>query len=113
MTSPDAWDAWDEGRRVPEQVLDSTGDDVHSALVPPGALHQRVTAALANWQLDDAEDLLAGAEGDPSPYAATDPAAGGDESAPPSLGKAWADPLRAELLGRRLRVPGFPRFGEP
>ena len=45
MTSSDAWDAWDAGRRVPEQLLDSAADDVHSALVPPGALHQRVTAA--------------------------------------------------------------------
>src|SRR6476661_2287122 len=94
-------------------MLDSTGDDVHSALVPPGALHQRVTAALANWQLDDAEELLAGVERDPSPYVAADPAAGGHEGAPPSLGKAWADTLRAELLVRRLRVAGFTLVGEP
>src|SRR3954453_24047987 len=113
MSPADAWDAWDEGRRVPEQVLDSTGDDVHSALVPPGALHQRVTAALANWQLEDAEELLAGVERDPSPYAVADPAAGADESAPASLGKAWADTLRAELLVRRLRVAGFTLVGEP
>ncbi|MCW2684192.1 MAG: Diguanylate cyclase, partial [Blastococcus sp.] len=49
-----AWDATDAERRVPRHVLDTGGDDVHSALVPPGALHHRVTAALANWQLDDA-----------------------------------------------------------
>src|SRR4051812_7844035 len=117
MSPADAWDAWDEGRRVPEQVLDTAGDDVHSALVPPGALHQRVTAALANWQLDDAEELLAGVERDPSPYVAADPAAGADDAAddaaPGSLGKAWADTLRAELLVRRLRVAGFTLVGEP
>ena len=111
MTSPDTWGAWDGGRRVPGQMLDSLGDDVHSALVPPGALHQRVTAALANWQLDDAEELLAGVDHDPSPYVAADPAADGDAGA--SLGKAWADTLRAELLVRRLRVAGFTLVGEP
>jgi diguanylate cyclase (GGDEF)-like protein len=108
-----AWDATDGGRRVPEHVLDSGGDDVHSALVPPGALHQRVTAALANWQLDDAEELLAGVEREPSPYVAADPAADAAEDAPVSLGKAWADTLRAELLVRRLRVAGFTLVGEP
>src|SRR4051794_27429345 len=113
MSPADAWDAWDDGRRVPEQVLDTTGDDVHSALVPPGALHQRVTAALANWQLDDAEELLAGVERDPSPYVAADPAADAGEDGPGSLGKAWADTLRAELLVRRLRVAGFTLVGEP
>ena len=94
-------------------MLDSDGDDVHSALVPPGALHQRVTAALANWQLDDAEELLAGVERDPSPYVAAEPAADADDDAPGSLGKAWADTLRAELLVRRLRVAGFTLVGEP
>ena len=117
MTSSDAWDAWDGGRRVTEHVLDSDGVDVHSALVPPGALHQRVTAALANWQLDDAEELLAGVERDPSPYVAAVPAADADDAAgaatPGSLGKAWADTLRAELLVRRLRVAGFTLVGEP
>src|SRR4051812_37528366 len=114
MSPADAWDAWDEGRRVPEQVLDTAGDDVHSALVPPGALHQRVTAALANWQLDDAEELLAGVERDPSPYVAADPAGDADDDAAPgSLGKAWADTLRAELLVSRLRVAGFTLVGEP
>src|SRR3954447_19172835 len=117
MSPADAWDAWDEGRRVPEQVLDTAGDDVHSALVPPGALHQRVTAALANWQLDDAEELLAGVERDPSPYVAADPAAdaaGHDRAdAPGSLGKALADTLRAELLVRRPRAAAFTLVGEP
>jgi diguanylate cyclase (GGDEF)-like protein len=97
-------------------VLDSAPDDVHSALVPPGTLHHRVTAALANWQLDDAEELLAGVERDPSPYVAADPAADADgdaATAPVSLGKAWADTLRAELLVRRLRVAGFTLVGEP
>jgi diguanylate cyclase (GGDEF)-like protein len=117
VTPSDAWDACDDGRRVSGQVLDTTGDDVHSALVPPGALHQRVTAALANWQLDDAEELLAGVERDPSPYVAADPAADASghagADAPGSLGKAWADTLRAELLVRRLRVAGFTLVGEP
>src|SRR5215204_5043000 len=94
-------------------MLDTGGDDVHSALVPPGALHHRVTAALANWQLDDAEELLAGVERDPSPYVAAAPAADAAEDAPASLGKAWGDTLRAELLVRRLRVAGFTLVGEP
>src|SRR3954454_9776964 len=113
MSPADAWDAWDDGRRVPEQGLDTTGDDVHSALVPPGALHQRVTAALANWQLEDAEELLAGVERDPSPYVAAEAAADADADAPVSLGKAWGDTLRAELLVRRLRVAGFTLVGDP
>jgi diguanylate cyclase (GGDEF)-like protein len=94
-------------------MLDSGMDDVHSALVPPGALHHRVTAALANWQLDDAEELLAGVERDPSPYVAAEPAADASPDAPVSLGRAWADTLRAELLVRRLRVAGFTLVGEP
>ena len=72
MTAAPGWDGWgttDGGRRVRGDVLDSDGGAVHSALVPPGALHHRVTAALANWQLDDAERLLSVV--DPStPYAA-------------------------------------------
>ncbi|MGY1805090.1 diguanylate cyclase domain-containing protein [Blastococcus sp. SYSU D00922] len=108
-----AWDASDGGRRVSEHLLDSRTDDVHSALVPPGALHHRVTAALANWQLDDAEELLADVEQEPSPYVAADPAADAPEDAPVSLGKAWADTLRAELLVRRLRVAGFTLVGDP
>src|ERR1700712_3232751 len=97
-----AWDATDRGRRAPEPMLDTSRDDVHSALVPPGALHQRVTAALAGWRLDDAELLLAGTEADPSPYAAPlSPAADGDPARPDTdggapLGRAWADTLRAE-----------------
>jgi diguanylate cyclase (GGDEF)-like protein len=86
---------------------------MHSALVPPGALHHRVTAALSNWQLDDAERLLAGVERDPSPYVAAAPAADAPDGAPTSLGQAWADTLRAELLVRRLRVAGFTVVGEP
>nr|WP_204261146.1 diguanylate cyclase [Blastococcus saxobsidens] len=86
---------------------------MHSALVPPGALHHRVTAALSNWQLDDAEQLLAGVERDPSPYVAAVPGADAVEGAPMSLGRAWADTLRAELLVRRLRVAGFTLVGDP
>ncbi|MGY1837042.1 diguanylate cyclase domain-containing protein [Blastococcus sp. SYSU DS0510] len=81
--------------------------------MPPGALHHRVTAALSNWQLDDAEQLLAGVERDPSPYVAATPAADAPEGAPVSLGRAWADTLRAELLVRRLRVAGFTLVGDP
>lgn len=116
MSPSSAWGTWDTtdgGRRASEHMLDSSGDDVHSALVPPGALHQRVTAALANWQLDDAEELLAGVERDPSPYVAAVPTGDAVEDAPVSLGRAWADTLRAELLVRRLRVAGFTLVGEP
>jgi diguanylate cyclase (GGDEF)-like protein len=88
-------------------VLDSGGDDVHSALVPPGALHQRVTTALSNWQLDDAEQLLADVERDPTPFQAP------ETEGPADLGRAWADTLRAELLVRRLRVAGFTLVGDP
>ncbi|MDP9460705.1 MAG: diguanylate cyclase, partial [Actinomycetota bacterium] len=119
MSAVGAWGTWDGtdgGRRVPGHVLDSDPGDVHSALVPPGALHHRVTAALANWQLDDAEELLAGVERDPAPYVAADPAADvatDPSAAPGSLGRAWADTLRAELLVRRLRVAGFTLVGDP
>lgn len=115
MSSAAGWDAWgatDGGRRVRHDVLDSGGGAVHSALVPPGALHQRVTAALANWRLDDAEQLLAGVDREPSPYQAAEPepvTAGGSTD----LGRAWADTLRAELLVRRLRVAGFTLVGDP
>src|SRR3954454_23445368 len=104
------WDGWggtDGGRRAFRPVLDSRTDGVHSALVPPGALHQRVTAALANWQLDDAEELLADVERDPTPYEAP------ETEGPADLGRAWADTLRAELLVRRLRVAGFTLVGDP
>ncbi|WP_255362440.1 diguanylate cyclase domain-containing protein [Blastococcus aurantiacus] len=79
--------------------------------MPPGALHQRVTAALANWRLDDAEQLLSGVDSEPSPYQAAEP----DPVTPGSsdLGRAWADTLRAELLVRRLRIAGFTLVGEP
>jgi hypothetical protein len=114
--SRSAWGAWgqsDGGRRVSEQVLDTDTSAMHSALVPPGVLHHRVTAALANWQLDDAEELLADVEREPSPYVAVEPADGAATDAPMSLGKAWADTLRAELLVRRLRIAGFTLVGDP
>ncbi|MGY1787584.1 diguanylate cyclase domain-containing protein [Geodermatophilus sp. SYSU D00698] len=80
--------------------------------MPPGALHHRVTAALANWQLDDAERLLSVV--DPStPYGAGPSGAATGRDGEPSLGRAWADTLRAELLVRRLRVAGFTLVGEP
>jgi diguanylate cyclase (GGDEF)-like protein len=112
----DRWGASDTGRRGAAHLLDSGVGDVHSALVPPGALHHRVTAALANWQLDDAEELLAGVDLDPSPYVAAEPvadASGDPADQPASLGRAWGDTLRAELLVRRLRVAGFNLVGEP
>ncbi|WP_241036966.1 diguanylate cyclase domain-containing protein [Blastococcus litoris] len=68
-----------------------------------------MTAALANWQLDDAEELLADVDQESSPYVAAEPPV----DAPVSLGKAWADTLRAELLVRRLRVAGFTLVGDP
>ncbi|MGY1709674.1 diguanylate cyclase domain-containing protein [Geodermatophilus sp. SYSU D00758] len=49
--------------------------------MPPGALHHRVTAALANWQLDDAERLLAAVGSDPSPYVAPAPRDGSADGA--------------------------------
>ncbi|MGY1635372.1 diguanylate cyclase domain-containing protein [Geodermatophilus sp. SYSU D00742] len=67
-----------------------------------------MTAALANWQLDDAEELLADVETDVSPYEAS-----ARDDAPATLGRAWADTLRAELLVRRLRVAGFTLVGDP
>ncbi|WP_409330100.1 diguanylate cyclase domain-containing protein [Trujillonella humicola] len=78
--------------------------------MPPGALHHRVTAALSDWRLDDAEELLADVEGDASPYALPGDA---DPTATASLGRAWADTLRAELLVRRLRMTGFTLVGDP
>ncbi|MGY1764090.1 diguanylate cyclase domain-containing protein [Geodermatophilus sp. SYSU D00779] len=80
--------------------------------MPPGALHHRVTAALANWQLDDAEELLADVGTDSSPYVAPTPRDGGADR-PADLGRAWADTLRAELLVRRLRRAGFTLVGDP
>ncbi|WP_240619561.1 diguanylate cyclase domain-containing protein [Blastococcus sp. TF02-8] len=72
-----------------------------------------MTAALSNWQLDDAEQLLAGVDRDPSPYVAAVPDDDAADGAPMSLGRAWADTLRAELLVRRLRLAGFTLVGEP
>ncbi|WP_222267724.1 diguanylate cyclase domain-containing protein [Modestobacter marinus] len=78
-----------------------------AALVPPGCLHQQVSAALATWQLDGAEALLRQVDGVQS-------AAGGRAGAPlSSLARAWADTLRAELLVRRLRLSGWSLVGEP
>ncbi|WP_235564557.1 diguanylate cyclase [Modestobacter sp. Leaf380] len=79
--------------------------------MPPGVLHEQVSSALANWQLDLAESLLADvdAAGDP-----TATPAGPPSTAPlTSLARAWADTLRAELLVRRLRVAGFTLLGDP
>ncbi|WP_245753783.1 diguanylate cyclase domain-containing protein [Geodermatophilus ruber] len=85
--------------------------------MPPGTLHQRVTAALAHWRLDDAEELLAGVEGELSPYAAPAPRDGSPDEEPAEepadLGRAWADTLHAELLVRRLRQAGFTLVGDP
>ncbi|ADB73069.1 hypothetical protein Gobs01_03759 [Geodermatophilus obscurus DSM 43160] len=112
-TGRGGWDGSAPGsRRAPLPVLDSVDNGVHSALVPPGALHHRVTAALSNWQLDDAEELLADVGTDSSPYVAPAPRDGGGDR-PTDLGRAWADTLRAELLVRRLRQAGFTLVGEP
>ncbi|MGY1681627.1 diguanylate cyclase domain-containing protein [Geodermatophilus sp. SYSU D01176] len=80
--------------------------------MPPGALHHRVTAALSNGRLDDAEELLADVGSDSSPYVAPAPRAGAADR-PSDLGRAWADTLRAELLVRRLRQAGFTLVGDP
>ena len=116
MTARTGWDGSDgsapDPRRAPRPVLDSVDSGGHSALVPPGALHHRVTAALSNWQLDDAEELLADVGTDSSPYVAPAPRDGG-AGRPADLGRAWADTLRAELLVRRLRRAGFTLVGDP
>ena len=92
-------------------VLDSAARDVHSALVPPGALHHEVTAALSNWRLTDAEQLLGAVGHDPSPYAAEATEAVG---APvDTLARAWSETLRAELLVRQLRMAGYTLLGDP
>ncbi|WP_233498578.1 diguanylate cyclase domain-containing protein [Blastococcus sp. TF02A-26] len=73
-----------------------------------------MTAALSDWRLDDAEELLADVEGDPSPFAApTAPPDAPDADVAAVLGRAWADTLRAELLVRRLRMAGFTLVGDP
>jgi diguanylate cyclase (GGDEF)-like protein len=116
VTGRAGWDGCDGSaagsRRAPRTVLDSVDNGVHSALVPPGALYHRVTAALTNWQLDDAEELLADVGTDSSPYVAPAPRDGAADR-PAALGRAWADTLRAELLVRRLRQAGFTLVGDP
>src|SRR4051794_16810592 len=104
-----AWDTTDRGRRGSEHMLDSVTDDVHSALVPQGALHNRVTAALANWRLDDAETLLAGLERDPSPYVAAAPRRrfrGGPRLPRPGLGRHAARRAAGPPAPRRRLHPG-------
>ncbi|RBY77650.1 diguanylate cyclase [Geodermatophilus sp. TF02-6] len=130
MTAEAGWDPCgqtdgerDGAPRASPPVLDTDRDGGHSALVPPGALHQRVTAALASWRLDDAEELLADVGTDPSPHVAPAPRDGAADDAPAGsppvdpapvdLGRAWADTLRAELLVRRLRQAGFTLLGDP
>ena len=107
MTARAGRGGWDGSapapRRASRTVLDSVDSEGHSALVPPGALHHRVTAALSNWQLDDAEELLADVGADSSPYAAPTPRDGGSDR-PAELGRAWADTLRAELLAWDARM---------
>jgi diguanylate cyclase (GGDEF)-like protein len=90
-------------------VRDTPSTPGHSALVPPGLLHQQVSSALANWQLDTAETLLREIDGE------LPPAPADDRPAPPltSLARAWADTLRAELLVRRLRRAGYSLLGDP
>ena len=95
-------------RRAPAPVRDTPEPTRQSALVPPGLLHQQVSSALANWQLDAAEALLQQIDGDL-------PAAPTDRGPAPltSLARAWADTLRAELLVRRLRLAGYSLLGDP
>ncbi|WP_460683104.1 diguanylate cyclase domain-containing protein [Modestobacter lapidis] len=76
--------------------------------MPPGVLHQQVTSALANGQLDTAEALLAEIDGALA-VPATEP---GTPPLPP-LARAWADTLHAELLVRRLRRAGWSLVGDP
>ncbi len=113
MTGPDRSG---DDRRAPDPVRDSGRRTVHSALVPPGILHEQVSSALANWQLDLAEKLLAEVDA----AAGTGTGTGEDVPTPPgrpapltSLARAWADTLRAELLVRRLRMAGFTLLGDP
>jgi diguanylate cyclase (GGDEF)-like protein len=94
-------------RRADTPVRDTTVTTGQSALVPPGALHQQVSSALAGWQLDTAEALLQQIDGELPPAADRNPAP------LTSLARAWADTLRAELLVRRLRVAGYSLLGDP
>jgi diguanylate cyclase (GGDEF)-like protein len=92
-------------------VRDTAEATRQSALVPPGILHQQVSSALANWQLDTAETLLGDIDSSLPPHTA---AVGESGGAPlTSLARAWADTLRAELLVRRLRLAGYSLLGEP
>ena len=96
-------------RRANPPVRDTSGMTRQSALVPPGLLHQQVSSALANWQLDAAESMLEQIDGNlpPAPVADHGPAP------LTSLARAWADTLRAELLVRRLRLAGYSLLGDP
>ncbi|MCU1604229.1 MAG: Diguanylate cyclase, partial [Modestobacter sp.] len=99
------------GRRASTPVRDTAAATRQSALVPPGVLHQQVSSALANWQLDTAETLLADIDSSlPSHTTAVGELGGGPLT---SLARAWADTLRAELLVRRLRLAGYSLLGEP
>lgn len=82
-----------------------------SALVPPGVLHQQVSSALANWQLDTAEALLTDIDRSLPPHTSAVGELGGAPLT--SLARAWSDTLRAELLVRRLRLAGYSLLGEP
>jgi diguanylate cyclase (GGDEF)-like protein len=99
------------GRRASTPVRDSAPGTRQSALVPPGVLHQQVSSALANWQLDTAEALLADIDQALPPHTAAVGELGGAPLT--SLARAWADTLRAELLVRRLRLAGYSLLGEP
>jgi len=103
-------DGSDRARRDGAPVRDTPGDGGHSPLVPPGPLHQQVSSALTNWQLDQAEALLAQVDDGTAPPAPADGTAGAPLT---SLSRAWADTLRAELLVRRLRQAGYSLLGEP
>jgi diguanylate cyclase (GGDEF)-like protein len=98
-----------EPRRADTTVRDMVVTTGHSALVPPGLLHQRVSSALASWQLDAAETLLQQVDGE----LPTAPDADRGTAPLTSLARAWADTLRAELLVRRLRMAGYSLLGEP
>ncbi len=98
-------------RRATGAVRDSAARTRHSALVPPGVLHQQVSSALATWQLDTAEALLSDIDSSLPPHTTAVGELGGAPLT--SLARAWADTLRAELLVRRLRLAGYSLLGEP
>jgi hypothetical protein len=99
------------GRARRATVRDTATTSRQSALVPPGVLHQQVSSALANWQLDTAEALLADIDSSMPPHTTAVGELGGAPLT--SLARAWADTLRAELLVRRLRLAGYSLLGEP